>query len=103
MDAEHQHTPVSATVSIRLAVHAGHARVPDPTAQYGGIAPVRPGSLAMVDVGPAQRIAEHDARLLAGALARASYVDILGHDADHLPSIRSAIAVALDQERGRVE
>lgn len=98
-DAEPQHTPVTATIHIRLGVRTGQARVPNPCAEHGGIAPVPRGCIAVVDVGRASGISEYDARLLAGALAQASHVDVLGADAVHLPSIRSAIAVALDQER----
>ncbi|MBB4935676.1 hypothetical protein F4561_006585 [Lipingzhangella halophila] len=90
------HTSTTATIHIRLHVHAGAARVPTPTAEHGGIHPIPHGCIALVDIGHATHIAEHDAHLLAGALTEATHVDVVG-TTEAVPAIRAAIAIALDK------
>lgn len=92
-----EHTSTTATVHIRLREEHGTARVPTPTAEHGGLTVTPHGCIALVDIGAAVRITEHDAHLLAGALTHADHVDVVGTNPHAVGAIRAAIAIALDK------
>jgi hypothetical protein len=92
-------TTVTATVHITLPVTDGHAHLPRPTVEHGGLDPVPAGCCVLLDVGNAHHISGHTARTLAPVLAKAHHVDVIGTHAPTLKGIRSAIHRAIKDHR----
>ena len=84
----------TATIRITLANKQGWVTTPVPTAEHGGIHPVPRGVLVELNVGDAHHLPGHTAHQLAGALAAAMHVDVVGTDY-RVQDIKAALDLAL--------
>ncbi|MFE1104121.1 hypothetical protein ACFW4K_26715 [Nocardiopsis alba] len=97
-------TPSStATIQINLTNRGGWLTPPNPTSEHGGLRPVPNGVGVLLQVGNAHHLPAHTARQLAGALANAAHIDVVGTNYQ-VTEIRAALdraLRALDEEAGQ--
>lgn len=84
----------TATIQINISSQNGWVTPPNPTSEHGGIHPVPHGVCVLLNVGGAHHLPAHTARQIAGALANASHIDVIGTDY-RIKGIRAALDRAL--------
>ncbi len=88
-------TPSStATIQIHLTSRGGWVTTPAPTTEHGGLHPVPCGVHVELLISDAHHLPTHTARQIAGALANAVHVDIVG-TSYQIKGIKAALDQAL--------
>lgn len=90
-----------AVLLLSLPVQSGWVSTPQPTVEYGGILPVPAGTVVRLDIADARHCFMHEAGKIAGALAAAAEIEVVGTDARGVAETRAALAAALDFTRLR--
>jgi hypothetical protein len=94
--ATSRHSPVvRAVIRLRLPIRYGSVSTPEPTMEFGGLEPLPPGTVVVLDIGPARGCPEATAWKIAGALRLCAEVQVTGRDWQGVVDTRAQLAAAL--------
>ena len=96
----HTRPVTGGTVRYWLAVTYQSVTLPRPTQEYGGLWPARPGCTALVDIGTAQYIDRSTAQQLAGAVAAAAQVQVVGDNPLGVEYVTDMLGAIRDRQVG---